>query len=45
VASVLIIVREYGLRIATFMVVLIFPLAFLVGGLLYRLLRTTGWGG
>ena len=44
IASVLIIVREYSLRIAAIMVVLIFPLAFLIGGILFRGLHAIGWG-
>jgi ferrous iron transport protein B len=45
VASVLMIARERGVRIAVAMTTLIFPLAFLVGGILYRLLLVTGWNG
>ena len=44
VASVLVIAREHGKRAAVGMVVLIFPLAFLVAGLLQRLLSMVGWG-
>ncbi len=44
VASVFMIVKEQGLRRASAMVVLIFPLAFLVGGLLHRTLFALGWG-
>ncbi len=44
VASVFMIAKERGRRVALGMVVLIFPLAFLVGGLLSRLLFTLGWG-
>lgn len=44
VASVLVIVRERGARTAATMVALIFPLAFLVGGLLHRALLLTGFG-
>ena len=43
-ASVLMIAKERGWRTALAMVGLIMPLAFLVGGLLYRLLFTIGWG-
>ena len=43
VASVLIIAKEHGRRAATGMVLLIFPLAFFVAGLLYRLLNWIGW--
>jgi ferrous iron transport protein B len=44
VASVLVIAREQSSRIAAGMVVFVFPLAFVVGGLLYRLLFAIGWG-
>jgi ferrous iron transport protein B len=44
VASVLIIVRERGARTALAMTALIFPLAFLVGGVLHRVLLLSGWG-
>jgi ferrous iron transport protein B len=44
VASVFMIAKERGRRVAIGMVVLIIPLAFLVGGLLFRLLFTLGWG-
>jgi ferrous iron transport protein B len=44
VASVLVIAREHGRRAAAGMVALIFPLAFLVAGLLQRLLTIVGWG-
>ncbi|MES1246292.1 MAG: nucleoside recognition domain-containing protein, partial [Actinomycetota bacterium] len=44
VASVLIIVRERGARAAVAMTALIFPLAFLVGGVLHRILVLSGWG-
>ena len=43
VASVLIIAREHGRRAAAGMVVLIFPLAFFVAGVLYRFLNWIGW--
>ena len=43
IASVLMIARERNWRTAAGMLVLIFPLAFLVGGLLYRLFLVTGW--
>ncbi len=43
VASVLIIAKEHGRRTATGMVLLIFPLAFLVAGVLYRFLAWIGW--
>jgi ferrous iron transport protein B len=44
VASVLVIVRERGVRTAAAMLALIFPLAFLVGGVLHRILLLVGWG-
>jgi ferrous iron transport protein B len=43
-ASMLMIAKERNWRTAAAMVVLIMPLAFLIGGLLYRLLFTIGWG-
>ena len=43
IASVMMIARERGSRTAIGMTVLIFPLAFLVGGLLYRALLLLGW--
>jgi ferrous iron transport protein B len=45
VASVLIIARERGVRTAAAMTVVVFPLAFLVGGVLHRVLTLTGWQG
>jgi ferrous iron transport protein B len=45
VASVMIIVKEHGGKTAALMVGLIFPLAFVVGGLLNRALSLLGWGG
>lgn len=45
IASILMIVRERGLRTALLMVAFIFPLALLVGGLLNRILLAIGWGG
>lgn len=45
VASVLIIARERGARTAAAMTATIFPLAFLVGGLLHRALLLSGWSG
>jgi ferrous iron transport protein B len=42
-ASMLMIAKERNWRTAAAMVVLIMPLAFLIGGLLYRLLFTIGW--
>ncbi|MCS7061194.1 MAG: ferrous iron transport protein B [Anaerolineae bacterium] len=43
VASVMMIARERGVRTALGILVLIFPLAVLVGGALYRLLSLLGW--
>lgn len=45
VASVLMIARERGARTAAAMTAIIFPLAFLVGGLLHRVLTVAGWSG
>jgi ferrous iron transport protein B len=44
IASVMIIAKERGWRTAAGMMVLIFPLAFLIGGGLNRLLLSIGWG-
>ena len=44
VASILIIVRERGVRQAVAMTAIVFPLAFLVGGLLHRALTVAGLG-
>ena len=44
VASILIIVRERGAKQAAAMTAIVFPLAFLVGGLLNHALLFTGWG-
>lgn len=44
VASVLMIGKERGWRMAAGVTVLVFPLAFLVGGLLFRVLSWAGWG-
>jgi ferrous iron transport protein B len=44
VASVFMIAKERGRRVAVGMVALVIPLAFIVGGLLYRLLSSLGWG-
>lgn len=44
VASVLMIARERGVRTATGITALVFPLAFLIGGLLSRALALLGWG-
>lgn len=43
IASVMMIARERGVRIAAGMILLIIPLAFLVGGLLNHLLLWIGW--
>ncbi len=43
VASILVIAREQGRKTALGMVLLVFPLAFVVAGLLARLLAWTGW--
>ena len=43
IASVLMIAKERSWRTAVGMVVLIFPLAFLVGGILSRILSFAGW--
>jgi ferrous iron transport protein B len=45
VASVFMIARERGARTALAMTALVFPLAFLVGGVMYRLLTLVGWTG
>ena len=44
VASVLVIAKEHSNRVAAGMVAFVFPLAFVVGGVLYRLLLAIGWG-
>lgn len=44
IASVIMIARERGVRTATAITALVFPLAFLIGGLLNRLLLLAGWG-
>jgi ferrous iron transport protein B len=44
IASVMMIAKERGWYTAIGMVILVLPLAFLVGGILYRLLRLIGWG-
>jgi ferrous iron transport protein B len=44
IASVMMISKERGWRSATGILVVVFPLAFLIGGLLNRLLITIGWG-
>lgn len=45
VASVLMIGKERGWRTAAAMAALVFPLAFVVGGVLERILAAAGWGG
>jgi ferrous iron transport protein B len=44
IASVMMIAKERGARTAAALTGLIFPLAFLIGGLLNRALQATGWG-
>jgi ferrous iron transport protein B len=44
IASVMMIAKERGWGTALGMVLMIIPLAFLVGGLLSRLLALIGWG-
>jgi ferrous iron transport protein B len=44
VASVLIIARERGPRTAAAVTAIVFPVAFVVGGALHRLLGALGWG-
>ena len=45
VASVLVIARERGVRTAAAITAIVFPLAFLIGGLLHRVLVLSGWQG
>jgi ferrous iron transport protein B len=45
IASLFMIVKERGWKMATGMVLFIFPFALLVGGLLQRLLVLAGWNG
>lgn len=45
IAAVMMIARERGARTAAAMTALIFPFAFLVGGILHRVLTLTGWQG
>ncbi len=45
IASLFMIVKERGSKMALGMSVFIFPFAFIVGGLLYRLLMLIGWNG
>lgn len=44
VASVMMIARERGTRVAVATTAFVFPFAFLVGGVLYRILNLVGWG-
>jgi ferrous iron transport protein B len=44
IASVLVTGKERGWRTAFGILILVFPLSFLVGGLLYRILLGIGWG-
>jgi ferrous iron transport protein B len=44
IASVMMIAKERNWKTAATMLVVVFPLAFIVGGLLNRLLTLTGWG-
>jgi ferrous iron transport protein B len=44
IASVMMIAKERDWKTAAAMLILIFPLAFIVGGLLNHLLTVTGWG-
>jgi ferrous iron transport protein B len=44
IASVIMIAKERGARTAAALTVLIFPLAFLIGGVLNRALHVIGWG-
>jgi ferrous iron transport protein B len=45
IASIFMIVKERGIRTAAAMAVFILPFAFLIGGLLQRLLVLIGWNG
>lgn len=44
VASVMMIARERGTRVAVATTAFVFPFAFFVGGVLYRVLDAVGWG-
>jgi len=44
IASVLVISKERGWRTTVWILILVFPLAFLIGGLLNRILLGIGWG-
>lgn len=45
IASMLMMIKERGWKLALGMIAFIFPFALLVGGLLYRLLALVGWNG
>ena len=45
IASMFMMMKERGTKVAVSMIVFIFPFALLVGGLLYRLLMLVGWNG
>ncbi len=45
VASIMMIAKERSWRTAAAITLIVFPLAFLVGGLVYRGLALVGWGG
>ena len=45
IASLFMMIKERGARMALGMTVFIIPFALLVGGLLYRLLSWIGWNG
>jgi len=44
IASTFMIIKERGVKTTAAMLAFIFPFAFLVGGLLYRVLTFLGWG-
>ncbi len=44
IANVMVVAKERGWKTALGIIILVFPLAFLVGGILDRLLRLVGWG-
>jgi ferrous iron transport protein B len=44
IASVMVIAKERSWKTAALMIVLVIPLAFVVGGLLFRALSAIGWG-
>jgi len=45
IASIFMIIKERGTKVAVGMTAFIFPFAILVGGLVYRLLVLVGWSG